>query len=140
MPMVCLLVAAGSGFAQHQVDPTNMYARAYAITPMIGSGTWDDPRRPMFAPVPQTITPNSRTGIIAFHYVESDDGRFGLIEIVAASQAQLASITGPLKAQVSAVPGLQFFDRNTTPITAVQAAFQSMRKNFDISQFFVVVP
>src|SRR5580704_1960750 len=93
MPVVCLLVAVGSVFAQHSVDPSTMYARIYAIVPMVGSGTWDDPKRPMFAPVaqqPSTQQPAStqttaatRTGIIAFNHVESDDGNFALIEIVA---------------------------------------------------------
>ena len=84
VPVVCLLVAAGCAFAQHRVDPGRMYERIYAIVPMVGAGTWDDPKRPMFAPVPQQTTLVSRTGIIAFNHVESDDGNFALIEIVAA--------------------------------------------------------
>jgi hypothetical protein len=69
MPVVCLLVVVGLAFAQQSVDPGSMYARIYAIVPMIGSGTWDDPTRPMYAPVPQQMTPGSRTGIIAFNQV-----------------------------------------------------------------------
>src|ERR1700683_1824305 len=89
-PVVCLLVAVGSAFAQHRVDPGAMYARLYAIVPMVGSGTWDDPRRPMFAPIPQQTTPGTRTGIIAFNHVESDDGNSALIEIVAANRSELS--------------------------------------------------
>jgi hypothetical protein len=69
-----------------------MYERIYAIVPMVGSGAWDDPKRPMFAPVPLQMTPGSRTGITAFHHVESDDGNFALIEIVAANKSELASM------------------------------------------------
>jgi len=140
MPVVCLLVAAGSVFAQHRVDPTSMYSRVYAIVPMIGSGTWDDPKRPMFAPIPQQMTPGSRTGIIAFNQVVSDDGNFALIEIVTANRQQLALITAPITAQLSVVPGLQLFDRSTTPAATVQSAFQLLKANFDITQFRVVVP
>ncbi len=140
MPVVCLLVAVGSAFAQHRVDPGSMYARVYAIVPMIGSGTWDDPKRPMFAPLPTQITPGSRTGIIAFNQVTSDDGNFALIEIVTANRSELASVTGPIQAQLSTVPGLQFFDRSTTPPATVQSAFQLLKKNFDITKFRVVVP
>jgi hypothetical protein len=138
VPVVCLLVAIGSAFAQHRVDPFSMYARIYAIVPMIGSGTWDDPKRPMFAPRPQDMTPGSRTGIIAYNHVESDDGNFALVEIVAATQSELSLITSPMTA--SAVPGLQLFNRSTTSAASVQSAFQLMKKNFNINQFQVVVP
>ncbi len=138
MPVVYLLVAVGSAFAQHRVDPGSMYARIYAIVPMIGSGTWDDPKRPMFAPVPHQMTPGSRTGIIAFNHVESDDGNFALIEIVAANRLELSKITAQMT--VAAAPGLQLFDRTTTSASAVQSAFQLLKKGFDITKFRVVVP
>jgi hypothetical protein len=138
MPVVCLLAAVGAAFAQHSVDPGSMYARIYAIVPMIGSGTWDDPKRPMFAPVPQQTTPGTRTGIIAFNHVESDDGNFALIEIVAATRPGLALITAQMNA--AAVSGLQIFDRSTTSTATVQSAFQLLKKNFDITKFRVVVP
>jgi len=140
MPLVCLLVAAGSAFAQHRVDPGSMYARVYAIVPMIGSGTWDDPRRPMFAPVPQQMTPGNRTGIIAFNHVESDDGTLALIEIVTATRSQLAQVTGQINSQLAGVTGFQLFDRSSISQAAVQTAFQAFKKNFDITKFRVVVP
>jgi hypothetical protein len=115
-----------------------MYARIYAIVPMTGSGTWDDPRRPMFAPIPQQMTPGSRTGIIAFNHVESDDGNSALIEIVAANRPQLALIVAQINA--AAVSGVQVFDRSTTSPATVQSAFQLLKKNFDITTFRVVVP
>lgn len=153
MPVVCLLVAVGAAFAQHRVDPGNMYARIYAIVPMVGSGTWADPRRPMFAPVAQQpvaeqpiaqpaaaqqTTPATRAGIIAFNSIESDDGNFALIEIVAVNRKQLALITAQMSS--AAVTGLQIFDRSTTSTATVQSAFQLLKQNFDITQFLVVVP
>jgi hypothetical protein len=137
-PVVCLLATVCSAFAQHRVDPDRMYARIYAIVPMTGSGTWDDPRRPMFAPIPQQMTPGSRTGIIAFNHVESDDGNSALIEIVAANRPQLALVVGQINA--AAVSGVQVFDRSTTSPATVQSAFQLLKKNFDITTFRVVVP
>jgi hypothetical protein len=117
-----------------------MYARIYAIVPTVGSGTWDDPMRPMFAPPPQQMAPGSRTGIIAFNQVTSDDGNFALIEIVAANQPQLALITAQMNSQLSAAPGFQVFNRSTTSVATVQSAFQLLKQNFDITQFGVVVP
>ena len=140
MPVVCLLVVVGSAFAQHRVDPGNMYARIYAIVPMVGSGTWDDPMRPMFAPIPQQMTPGTRTGIIAFNQVQSDDGNFALIEIVAVSRQQLALITAQMNTQLSTAVGFQLFDRSTTSAATVQSAFQALKANFDITKFRVVVP
>jgi hypothetical protein len=140
MSVVCLLAAVGSVLAQHRVDPGSMYARIYAIVPMVGSGTWDDPTRPMFAPIPQQMTPGSRTGIIAFNQVQSDDGNFALIEIVAATRPQLALITAQMNTQLAGAQGFQLFDRSTTPAATVQSAFQALKKNFDITKFRVVVP
>jgi hypothetical protein len=140
MPVVCLLAAAGSAFAQHRVDPTNMYSRIYAIVPMIGSGTWEDPRRPAIAPFPSAMTPGSRAGIIAFNSIESDDGNFALVEIVTASRPQLTSLMAQIRTQLSAAPGFQLFDRSVTSPATVQAAFQLLKKNFDIAEFRVVVP
>jgi len=140
MPVVCLLVAVGSAFAQHRVDPSRMYSRIYAIVPMIGSGTWEDPKRPMFAPLPGQMTPGSRTGIIGFNSVASDDGNFALVEIVAATRLELAKITAPVSAALATVPGLQMFDRSVTPDATVQSAFQLLKKNFDITHFRTVVP
>jgi hypothetical protein len=94
----------------------------------------------MFAPIPHQMTPGSRAGIIAFSQVESDDGNFALIEIVAANKSELASITGPIQVQLSAVPGLQLFNRATTSAATIQSAFQLLKKNFDITKFRVVVP
>ena len=109
-------------------------------SPMIGSGTWDDPKRPMFAPRPQDMTPESRTGIIAYNHVESDDGNFALVEIVTVDRPHLALIAGPIAAQLSTIAGLQLFDRSTNSQATVQSAFQALKKNFDITKFRVVVP
>lgn len=140
VPVVCLLLSVGSVFAQHRVDPGSMYARIYAIVPMVGSGTWDDPKRPMFAPIPQQMTAGSRTGILAFNHVESDDGKFALVEIVTADPIQLAQVVGQMNTQLSAVAGFQLFNRSTTSPAVVQTAFQALKKNFDITKFRVVVP
>jgi hypothetical protein len=140
VPVVCLLAAVASAFAQHRVDPASMYSRVYAIVPMIGSGTWDDPKRPMFAPVVQQMTPGSRTGIIAFNQVQSDDGNFALIEIVTATKPQLALVAEQMNSQLATATGFQLFDRSTTSVATVQSAFGLLKANFDITKFRVVVP
>ena len=61
-----LLVLALSAplFSQHRVDSSQMYERVYAILPIVGQGTWEDPKRPMFTPPPSAMTPGDRSGIV----------------------------------------------------------------------------
>jgi len=49
---VFTLIIGGIGLpAQHRADPKNLYERLICVVPMIGAGTHEDPRRPLFAPV-----------------------------------------------------------------------------------------
>jgi hypothetical protein len=60
-----------------------------AIVPIIGKGTYDydDPRRAMYVSAPGHVSAASRKGILAHYFVESDDGKFALVEFVAADPA-----------------------------------------------------
>src|SRR5260370_39186903 len=44
-------------FAQHRVNPTQLHERIYARVPMVGTGKYGDPRRPMYAPNPDSPPP-----------------------------------------------------------------------------------
>jgi hypothetical protein len=84
----------------------NTHERVVAIVPMIGTGTEDDPRRPMFAPlaaemaapaddkealgVKPTVGVKPAGRIIAYTCKPSDDGRFALVEFVATDRAALS--------------------------------------------------
>ena len=140
LPVVCLLACAWSSLAQRRQDPGRTYERVYVIVPMIGSGTATDPKRPMFAPTPQEMAAANHKGIIAFNSVISDDGNFALVELVAATRADLASLKAQITTQIAASPGAQIFDRASTSPAAVEAAFKLLKKNFDITKFVVVVP
>ena len=133
-------VVASRSMLPRSVDPGQQYERAYVIVPMVGAGTWDDPKRPMFTPAPHTMVPGNRTGIIAFNHVASDDGTVALVEIVAATKAELAAVIAPIKVQLTLVPSIQLFERGTSQPEQVQASFQALKMGFDLSQFRVVVP
>ena len=126
--------------AVRHVDASQMYQRVYAIVPIIGTGTWDDPKRPMFTPTPQSMTPGNRSGIIAFNQVTSDDGNFALVEVVTATKTDLATALAPISAALSQVAGVQLFQQGSSSPAQVQTAFQALKKNFDITKFHVVVP
>ena len=55
------------------IDARHLHHRLYAIVPIIGKGTPDDPKRPLHAPLPRAIDSKNRTGILAYAYEESDD-------------------------------------------------------------------
>src|SRR5689334_6955278 len=98
--LLVLVLAAGALTAQHGVAPGNMYERLLCIVPMTGKGTWDDPKRPMFAPAGRDIKSNDRSGIISWHFEPSDDGNFALVEFVAVDKAALRRIVSPNAAGV----------------------------------------
>ena len=89
--VVCLALAVSPAFAQRRVSGAQMHERILAIVPVVGNGhSLDDPRRPMFAPVPSATSSANRNGIIGFHAAISDDGNFALVEFVAVHPAALA--------------------------------------------------
>jgi hypothetical protein len=131
--VVCLAGSTWSALAQPRVDPRNMYERVMAIVPMVGRGTFDDPKRPMYAPAPSETSPTTRTGILGFNYVASDDGRFALVEFVAADRTAFRN----LLADPFIVKFLQGRDKRSD----VEAAFKALKKDFDLDKFGkVVVP
>jgi hypothetical protein len=90
----CLLFA-GLGWGQHRkVDPRNTYQRIVAVVPMVGSGTAADPKRPMYAPAAASSPTASRSGIMAYSFQVSDDGRYALTEFVARERSAFAAILG----------------------------------------------
>ncbi len=112
----------------HGVDPSQMYHRVYARVPMVGAGTKEDPRRPMFAPFPAPSAVD-RTGVIAFQVQVSDDGNWGLVEFVGASPKELQFITQSANANV------KVFERGKTTQAEIEAEFKKYKKNFTMSMF-----
>jgi hypothetical protein len=109
-----------------------MYERVMAIVPVIGTGTAADPKRPLYAPAPHTASPTSRTGILGFTYVLSDDGRFALVEFVARDRSAFATML--------ADSSVQAFLKGRDQQAAIIAAFSKLKKNFDIDHFGVRLP
>ncbi len=109
----------------HRVDPGQMYHRVYAIVPMIGTGTKDDPKRPMFIPPPtQVPTSAVHTGVIGFQMWLSDDGTMALVEFVGATPLDLQPIVTSTGQNVTA------FARGKTTQADVETAFQQYKKGF----------
>jgi hypothetical protein len=131
LPILLLAASIPGLFAQHRVNPRNMYERLYLVVPMIGSGTTEDPRRPMYAPLPGEQAPD---GIVAFTFQESDDGQFALVEFVARDRAAFKAIFNDHHPQV------KIFQRGKDRRDDVQREFRKHKRNFDLDSLDVVVP
>jgi hypothetical protein len=130
--VVCISSAIGSLSAQQRVDPRNMYERVIAIVPLIGKGTLEDPKRPMYAPAPSAMSPTARTGIIGYTHVLSDDGKSALVEYVARDRSAFQ--------QILADPTITASVKGKDNPAAIVSAFQKLKKDFDFSTFGVRVP
>lgn len=128
-----LLVAASipAVFAQHKVQMRNMYERLICVVPMVGTGTPEDPRRPLYAPLP-TAEP-SPDGIVAFTYVESDDGLRALVELVARDRAAFKGILEENRSDV------KIFEKGKHKKDDIEKEFKKLRRDFDLDQLGVGV-
>ena len=126
-----LLVIATCLPAQHNVDTRQLYERLYCVVPMTGTGTWADPKRPMHAPSPAQMNPSSRTGIIGFTHVLSDDGQSALVEFVARDAKAFAPIL--------ADKNIKSFRKGQDKREDIEAEFRKHKKDFSFDHFGVRV-
>jgi len=127
---VGLLVLAAVVWAQRRVDPRNTYNRVICVVPIIGKGTPADPRRPQYAPWPPA---QDETGIIAFSYQPSDDGRLALVEFVARDRAAFQAIFNDKS--IGAI-----FEKGRHPKDDIEKELRKYKKDFDVDKFGTVMP
>jgi hypothetical protein len=97
------------------------------VVPIIGSGTPNDPVRPLYAPTPAEI--GRPSGIIGFTSEISDDGKYALIEIVAHDRSVVAKMLADTSIQTF-VKGAAA----TNPAT-IQSVFQQHKASFNFANF-----
>jgi hypothetical protein len=134
LPLVCLAATLAPIQAQPRVDARSMYERVMAVVPLVGTGTFNDPKRPMYAPSPAQVQASvaTRQGILAFTYVISDDGQLALVEFVARDRSAFQ--------QLLADPTITAFLKGRDTLQSVQAEFLKHKANFDFSHFGVRMP
>src|SRR5437588_11376423 len=81
-----------NALAQKKIDARMTYERCWASVPMIGTGTLADPKRPLYAPLPSAMSASSRTGILGYTLILSDDGKTALVEFVARDRSASTDI------------------------------------------------
>ena len=100
------------------------------VVPYIGAGTRQDPRRPLYTPVPGAQAP-SLNGIIGFQQIPTDNKLLAIVEYVAADASALAPILNDRS--------LQVFERGKHSRATIEQAFKLVRKDFDLTQFGMAV-
>jgi hypothetical protein len=78
------------------------------------------------------MSPTSRSGIIGFQCIPSDDGLLALCEYAAASRATFN--------QILSDPSVKAFLKGRDKIEDAVSAFTKLSKNFDINTFGVRLP
>src|SRR2546425_4756411 len=121
-----LLCSLAPVYAQkYHVDPRNTYERVLAIVSWSGSGSHADPKRPMYAPAAAQMNPASRSGILAFQCVASDDGKLALCEFVATDRSAFK--------QLLADPSVKSFLKGRDKSGDAISEFRKHKKDFDIN-------
>ncbi len=127
--------------AQHKVDTRQLYERLYVVAPMTaGKGTWAEPKRPLYAPSPREMNPASRTGIIGYTYVLSDDGQFALVEFVARDASAFQHILADINANLNVNVNVKAFRKGQDKREDVEAEFRKHKKDFSFQTFGLRLP
>ena len=148
--LLSFFVCGSALLAQQKVDPRNRYERLILIVPMIGSGTYEDPRRPAYVPTEaeQAQTPPGQ-GWLGYSSIVSDDGQWALVELVAADRKVFATILADAKGTLaeweSPIPttlrsDFKVFQKGTVLQTTIERAFRKFKPNFTLDLLEVDVP
>jgi hypothetical protein len=128
---MCLF--ANLAFAEPLPDKTTLYERIICVVPLTGSGTLNDPRRPMFAPGPVPDAATASTlgfaeppAIVAFQSVLSDDGQFAIVQFVARDRAAFKQILAANRGTV------QFFEADKVLTSDLLTALRQYKQNFTL--------
>ena len=126
--------------AQPRVSPDHLYERVFAVVRMVGSGTWEDPRRPEYAPNPGTKfrQPGVQSeageggdsrGIIGFSYQVSDDGNYALVEFIATEVRFLQPLLDDRRADI------KVFRLGRATKQEVETEFRRHKSDFSWTRF-----
>ena len=132
---VCLFTGLLPSAPKGNAGP--IYERIICVVPLVGAGTLDDPKRPLFAPVAgasqQAILPGKKSkgfldpaAIVSYQSVLTDDGTQAIVEFVARDRAALQPILGNRL-------GVPVFDLRDASLEAMLTALRQVKKNFSLS-------
>ena len=114
--------------AQQAVDRRNIGERLICIVPMVGAGTYSDPKRPLYAPKPEEVSRDGE-GITSFRFEISDDGKTALVELVARTPEAFKTIVAERR------PDVRIFRKGLTTKLEIEEAFKAHKKDFNADAF-----
>lgn len=136
------LLSSSLCLAQPRVDRQNVGYRVIAIVPMVGTGTYDDPKRPLFAPRiglesadvvsargAQKFFNDAATGVIEFKYEVSDDGKWAIAEFVFQNRPALNAVMASGRTDV------KIFEKGMASKALILAEAKKLKINFDLDAF-----
>jgi hypothetical protein len=121
--------------AQRKLEPEQRHHRLLCVVPMIGSGTYEDPRRPLFAPTrpPEKVEGLEREEsqedppeIVAYSFEESDDGKFAIVEFVARDRKAFQAILQSGRTDV------RVFRKENLDKAEAAAEFRQFKRDFQL--------
>ncbi len=95
--------------------------KALLAVPMVGTGTWADPKRPAFV----------RESGAPFRFQVSDDGTMALVEASPRNLAEMAKLEEFVGKDARSV----LFRPDKHPVSLVIAEFKKLKKDFDPESF-----
>ncbi len=117
---------------QHAVDPAQRYHRLICLVHLTGSGTQADPVRPEHVPAPGAQPPSDRSGIIAWAFQITDDGKMAIVHYVAVDRKAFAAIFADTR------PEVLIFEIGKDSRAAIEAAMQRHKQGFSLDKLQVV--
>jgi hypothetical protein len=117
---------SGVVLAQPHVDSRNVGERMIVVVPIVGSGTYDDPKRPLFVPASMAEMVNG-TSLHAFQWEPSDDGRFAIVEFATRDRATLDAVAAEPRVVKSFQKGIH--KRND-----IERELQKYKKDFRLDK------
>jgi len=110
--------------AQKGTSPRYGQERLLIVCPLIGDGSYANPRRPMFTP-----SRGQTTQFTGFHWVLADNGRLAIVEITAKSRAAFISILS------DRTPEVRVFDRARDKKDDVERELKLLKRDFTLERF-----
>ena len=126
--------------AQYRVQPEHRHERILCVVPMIGAGTYADPRRPMFTTNPtnrdsvQRERDQKREGLLGYSFEVSDDGRLAIVEFVASDRSAFSEILE------SRHPEVRVFRKGDGNKEEILRELSRFKRDLDLNRFQVAVP
>ena len=136
---VCLFTNVSWSGPRDRAGAGAIYERIVCVVPMIGAGTLDDPKRPLFTPIAGknssdlALDPLKKSKgfiqppvIVAYHSMPTDDGHSAIVEFVARDRAAFE--------QIFTNGSVKVFDRQNTKAIDLLKELRKFKKDFDLTQ------